>query len=111
MTSEQSSSLRLEQRDGRLPCRGLEFFGHWTSAGLVLTAGFLVTGAAMAQISGGAFRGEVRDATDSVVPRTVILIHSRDNGTEINAESNGEGLYISRTLIPGSYMLSAAKPG
>ena len=38
-------------------------------------------------------------------------IRSNDNGMEALAQSNGEGLYITATLIPGSYSLIAAKPG
>ena len=65
----------------------------------------------LGQVSGGAFRGEVRDASKAVVPQTKILIRSNDNGMEIVAESNGDGLYITPTLIPGSYTLSATKSG
>lgn len=73
--------------------------------------GALVTTTALAQISGGAFRGEVRDASSGVVPQSRILIRSNDNGMEVAAESNGEGLYITPTLIPGSYLLSASREG
>jgi hypothetical protein len=73
-------------------------------------ASFLV-GSAPAQISGGVFRGEVRDPSKAVVPQTKILIRSSDTGMEAIAESNGEGLYITHTLIPGLYLLRATKPG
>ena len=66
---------------------------------------------ALAQTSGGVFRGEVRDASSAVVPQAKLLIRSLDNGTETSAESNAEGLYITHALIPGSYSLSAVKPG
>jgi hypothetical protein len=45
------------------------------------------------------------------VPQTKILIQSSDNGMQVTAESNGDGLYLSPNLIPGSYMLSAARTG
>ena len=76
-----------------------------------LFAGLLVAGAALAQTSGGVFRGEVRDASSAIIPQAKISIRSNDNGTEAIAESNGEGLYLTPTLIPGSYVLTATKPG
>jgi hypothetical protein len=39
------------------------------------------------------------------------LIRSGDNGREIASESNDEVLYITPDLIPGSYLVSAAKSG
>jgi hypothetical protein len=76
-----------------------------------LVIGFLVLSPAVAQISGGAFRGEVRDASNAVVPQASILIRSSDKGMRVSAESNGDGLYTSPNLIPGTYILSAAKTG
>ncbi len=73
--------------------------------------GFLLANTALAQTSGGIFRGEVRDASSAVVPQAKLLIRSLDNGTETSAESNEEGLYVTYTLIPGSYSLSAVKTG
>ena len=79
--------------------------------GRLLAAAFLVAGVVLAQISGGAFRGEVRDVSNAVVPRAKILIRSAENGMQTAAESNGEGLYVSPNLIPGSYRLSAVRTG
>ncbi|MGH9662831.1 MAG: carboxypeptidase-like regulatory domain-containing protein, partial [Bryobacteraceae bacterium] len=74
---------------------------------LCLIAILLFAGGAEAQISGGAFRGEVRDASNAVVPQSRVSIRSNDNGTEVAAESDSEGVYVSPNLIPGSYLLSA----
>jgi hypothetical protein len=71
----------------------------------------LATSAALAQTSGGIFRGEVRDTSSAVVPQARIIIRSNESGMEAVAESNGEGLYITPTLIPGSYLLSTTKEG
>ncbi len=71
----------------------------------------LLAGTARAQISGGVFRGEVRDASQALVPHARILVRSNDTGVEILTESNGDGLYLTPTLIPGSYLLSASKSG
>ncbi len=85
--------------------------GFLSTARNLFVAGFLVVSTTLGQVSGGAFRGEVRDASKAVVPQTKILIRSNDNGMEVVAESNGDGLYITPTLIPGSYTLSATKSG
>src|SRR5665213_182720 len=79
--------------------------------GRVLVLGFLAAAAALAQISGGAFRGEVRDPSNAVVPQAKVQIQSADNGMQVTAESNSEGLYVSPNLIPGSYLLSVARVG
>ena len=71
----------------------------------------LIASVAHAQTSGGVFRGEVRDPSSAMVPQAKVVIRSNDNGTEVTVESNGDGLYVTPTVIPGSYTLSAAKPG
>jgi hypothetical protein len=84
----------------------------WLSfAGTLIITGALVASVAEAQTSGGVFRGEVRDPSSAIVPQAKVLIRSNDNGTQVVAESNGDGLYITPTVIPGSYTLSAIKPG
>jgi hypothetical protein len=81
------------------------------SARKLLLAGALIASIAHAETSGGVFRGEVRDPSGAIVPQAKIVIRSNDNGTEVLAESNGDGLYVTPTMIPGSYTLSANKPG
>jgi len=73
--------------------------------------GALIAGVAQAQTSGGVFRGEVRDPSRAIVPQAKVVIRSDDNGMQVIAESNGDGLYLTPTVIPGSYTLSATKPG
>jgi len=80
-------------------------------AGRYLFGSALIASVAYGQISGAVFRGEIRDPSNSVVPQAKISIRSNDNGTEMIAESNGDGLYITPTVIAGSYTLSATKPG
>ncbi len=83
-----------------------------TSRSQVLTGvAFLAAGFVFAQTSGGAFRGEVRDPSNAVVPQALVVIRSIDNGMEVTAESNGEGLFVTPNLIPGSYSLTATKLG
>jgi hypothetical protein len=71
----------------------------------------ILAGSARAQISGGAFRGEVRDDSSAVVPQARIAIQSAGNGTEVTAESNGEGIYVTPTLVPGAYLLIVTRMG
>jgi hypothetical protein len=73
--------------------------------------GVLASQALMAQIPGGMFRGEVHDSSDAAVPRAKILIRSSEQGPAVLLESNGEGLYNTPTLVPGSYYLTARKDG
>lgn len=72
---------------------------------------FLAARIALAQISGGTFRGEVRDPSDAVVPQARIVIRSTDNGTEVVTASNDQGVYAAPNLIPGPYVLTATKTG
>src|SRR5277367_4940186 len=74
-------------------------------------AGALIAGVANAQTSGGVFRGEVRDPTNALVPQAKVVIRSNDTGIQVIAESNSDGLYVTSTVIPGAYTLSATKPG
>jgi hypothetical protein len=76
-----------------------------------LLIGFLASQAVIAQTTGGVFRGEVRDVSNAVVPEAKILIQSVDSGEKVILESNGEGLYSTPTLVPGSYTLTATKDG
>jgi hypothetical protein len=81
------------------------------SARKLFVAGALIASLANAQTSGGVFRGEVRDPSSAIVPQAKVLIRSNDSGVQVVAESNGDGLFVTPTLIPGSYTLSATKPG
>jgi hypothetical protein len=78
---------------------------------LRLAAAGLLAAAAMAQTTGGVFRGEIRDATDAVVPHVRIEFHSTATGLTVTAESNGRGLYVSPNLIPGAWTLRAERAG
>ncbi|HWF07361.1 MAG TPA: TonB-dependent receptor [Bryobacteraceae bacterium] len=73
--------------------------------------GLLAPCLAPGQTFGGAFRGEIRDASQAVVAHARVVIQSRDNGMRVVAESNGQGLYVSPNLIPGSWTLSVARQG
>jgi hypothetical protein len=84
----------------------------WLSAARIFAATILLLGsAAFAQVSGGVFRGEARDTSQAVIPGCRILVRSSDTGVELASESNGEGLYVTPSLIPGSYTLTATRTG
>jgi hypothetical protein len=84
----------------------------WLSITQKLALGVaLMTVVADAQTSGGAFRGEVRDPSGAIVPHARVAIQSNESGTQVMAESNDDGLYLTPTLIPGAYTLRASKAG
>jgi hypothetical protein len=64
-----------------------------------------------AQTSGGVFRGEIRDPAMARVPGVRIQFASGDTGVVTTAQFNAEGLFVSPTLVPGTYLLTAAKRG
>jgi hypothetical protein len=72
---------------------------------------FIMAVPALAQISGGAFRGEIRDESDAVVSQAKITIRSPETGLEAVTQSNSDGQYLTPNLTPGLYLLSATKPG
>jgi len=85
---------------------------HWLSTTIkVIVVGATIARLADAQISGGVFRGEVRDPSNAIVAQAKITIRSNENGMQVIAESNGDGLYVTPTVIPGSYTLSASRSG
>lgn len=61
--------------------------------------------------TGGVFRGEVRDSSNALVDKARILLRSTDTGVETIAESSSEGLYVTPSLIPGKYILTASREG
>ena len=65
---------------------------------LLLTVS-LIAAPALAQISGGAFRGEIHDESNAVMPQAKVTIRSNETGMEVVAESNGDGLYVTPNLI------------
>ena len=77
----------------------------------LFVAGIFLHVTLWAQTSGGVFRGEVRDPSKAIVPQANVVIRSNDNGMETRASSNSDGLYLTPTLIPGSYTLNAIKDG
>src|SRR5271155_1513624 len=85
--------------------------GWFSIARKLFVTGALIAGVADAQTSGGVFRGEIRDPSSAIVPQAKVVIRSNDNGVQVIAESNSDGLYVTPTVIPGSYTLSATKPG
>ncbi len=72
---------------------------------------FVLAVPALAQISGGAFRGEIRDESNAVVSQAKITIRSPETGLEAVTQSNSDGQYLTPNLTPGLYLLSAIKPG
>jgi hypothetical protein len=72
---------------------------------------FLASAAATAQSPGGMFRGEVRDASNAVVPTARVIVRSSEQGPGVVLQSNAEGLYSTPAVVPGVYYLTAVKDG
>lgn len=94
---------------------GIPWPERWTRclaiAGMCCLIGGMAPTSGIAQTAGGMFRGEVRDQSNGAIQQVTILIRSRDNGNQTPVKSNSEGLYITPTLVPGSYFLTAIKEG
>ena len=80
----------------------------WILSALLL-AFFAATGTIRAQVTGGTFTGEVRDASGKVVPDVKITIKNTATGVETTMTTTGEGVYSASGLIAGSYLITAEK--
>ncbi|MEI9814278.1 MAG: TonB-dependent receptor [Acidobacteriota bacterium] len=66
---------------------------------------------AAAQVGGGLIRGEIRDVARAMIPEVHVVVRSVETSVEILAQTNGQGLYTTPTLKPGSYLVVASKTG
>src|ERR1700674_4823400 len=67
---------------------------------------------ATAQTAGvGALTGTLTDSSGAVVPAATMAVKNEDTGEERSVSTNGDGIYYAPFLQPGSYELTATKPG
>ncbi len=78
---------------------------------LLALSSAIATGLLFAQGERATITGTVTDPTGAVVPQATIAV--RNEGTNIanRTESNSTGLFVVPALPPGSYELTAEKPG
>jgi hypothetical protein len=79
---------------------------------LVLIVAYLIPTEAVGQgETTSAIVGEVRDATDAVVPGANVTITNHETGAKRGAKTNGAGRFDFPQLKPGSYSVSIAAVG
>ena len=79
---------------------------------LVLAAACLLAAKAAAQgETTSAILGEVRDATNAVVPGAAVTISNRETGLKRSARTDGAGRFNFPQLKPGSYSVRVEAPG
>jgi len=63
------------------------------------------------QVSSAAINGTIMDSSGAVVPDAVVLLRNTDTGVETRTTTNGQGVYIVLSILPGNYTLEASKQG
>jgi len=59
----------------------------------------------------GAINGTVTDASGAVIPQAKVALHNVATGVETTTATNGVGLYVFPSLLPGRYTLLFSKEG
>jgi hypothetical protein len=72
---------------------------------------FLAAGVAFAQTSTATIEGDVRDASGAAVPETAVRVTNEATGARTETTANGGGHYVVPYLLPGTYFVSAERPG
>lgn len=81
-------------------------------SGLLSLATLLVVTASLsAQITGGSIQGVVTDPAGKVIPGARVTVTDSRTGVATTVQSNGTGLYVFPTLIPGTYDLNVTATG
>ena len=68
-------------------------------------------GASWAQRSAASINGTVKDPTGAVVPQAAITLTNTQTNVAQTAVTNDTGEYVIQNILPGSYILRAAKKG
>jgi hypothetical protein len=69
----------------------------------------LLSCAAWAQTTDASITGSVSDATGAVIPDATLIVQNVDTGVTNRTTSNGAGVYLFPSLVPGKYTLRAEK--
>ena len=80
--------------------RGSVFFSLWLAA----APGF-------SQSTAGAITGIISDSTGAAIPAAVITITDVSTGVVTRTASNGSGVYVATSLLPGPYTVEARSDG
>jgi len=86
--------------------------GSLRSALVVACLALLVfPSASWAQGSAASINGTVKDPTGAVVPEATITLTNTQTNVAQTAATNATGEYVIQNILPGSYLLKAAKEG
>lgn len=64
-----------------------------------------------AQIERGIIAGTARDSSGAVMPSVTVTVRNVTTGIEVKTTTNAAGVYVMPNLIPGQYIVSAARTG
>src|SRR5271157_1333742 len=81
------------------------------AGGLALILLVLMAAPAFPQSSNGSVRGIVQDPTSAVIPNVTVVLTNTVTGVELKNVSNGVGLYVFPSVIPGPYKVVAESAG
>ena len=65
----------------------------------------------MAQATTGTLAGNVTDAKGAVVANATVKVKNEGTGVEITTSTNGEGIFLVPSLIPGAYTITTSAGG
>jgi hypothetical protein len=72
---------------------------------------FLAKPALSQNSNSGEIRGTVTDASGAIVPGVTVTVTNTDTGVSGDYVTNGEGLYDTSSILPGTYTLTFSKVG
>jgi hypothetical protein len=81
------------------------------ASGFALIVSVLAVNPAWSQSSNGSVRGIVQDPTSAVIPNVTVVLTNTATGVELRTVSNGGGIYVFPSVIPGPYKVVAESPG
>jgi Carboxypeptidase regulatory-like domain/TonB dependent receptor len=83
----------------------------WTVLILLAALAFDLPTLVFGQGATGAINGTIVDSSGAVVPQARVVLHNVATGTELNTTTNGVGLYVLLSILPGRYTLQFSKEG
>src|SRR4051812_30780170 len=91
--------------------RKLSWKSFFVASGLALILLGLLAVPAWSQSSNGSVRGIVQDPTGAVIPNVTVVLTNTATGVELKTVSNGAGIYVFPSVVPGPYRLAAELAG
>lgn len=84
---------------------------HRTLSIVIFCALLCAAGALAQNTNSGDIRGTVTDASGAIVPGATVTVKNDETGAVRQFVTNGDGLYDSNSILPGTYTLSFSKAG